>query len=75
MAENTIELSLFFMRSFIFVKMLNNNTCMQFSNVRLLSSDGSGHLNELNLNNSFGIIAHPTSKSVESLLLCSELSK
>ena len=25
---------------------------MQFSNARLLSSDGSGHLNELNLNNS-----------------------
>ena len=25
---------------------------MQFSNTRLLISDGSGHLNELNLNNS-----------------------
>ena len=29
---------------------------MQFSNARLLSSDGSGHLNELNLNNSVSVL-------------------
>ena len=30
---------------------------MQFSNARLLSSDDSGHLNELNLNNSVSSIS------------------
>ena len=71
--ENTIELSLFLMGSFIFVK-CSNNAYMQFSNARLFSSDGSGHLNELNPNNSVNI-THLTGKSVESLLLCLELNK
>ena len=43
-------------------------------NARLFSSEGSGHVNEIEPQQ-FRIIAHPTSKSVESLLLCSELNK
>ena len=40
-----VELSLFMMRSVIFVKMLKQQ------NARLLSNEGSSHLSEVNLNN------------------------
>ena len=41
MTENTIKLSLFMMRGFIFEKKKkSNNTYTQCSNARLLSSDG-----------------------------------
>ena len=49
------------MRSFIFVKKCSNNTCMQFSNTRLLSSNRSGNLSEVNFNNFMNMIAHSTS--------------
>ena len=38
MTENTIELSLFLMKSLIFVKMLKQHLYMQFSNARLPDS-------------------------------------
>ena len=46
-----MELSLFMMRSSIFVKICSNNTYMQCSNARLLNSEGSRHLSEVNLDN------------------------
>ena len=47
---------------------------MQFRHARLLSSDGSVPAQRIEPQQ-FRIIAHPTGKSVESLLLCSELNK
>ena len=61
--ENIIELSLFMMRSFIFVKMLKQRLHAVYY-TRLLSSDGSGPPQRIEPQQ-FGIIAHPTSNQLK----------
>ena len=47
---------------------------MQFSNARLLGSDGSGHLNESEPQQ-FGIIAHPTIGNPGSLCVTGDITR